>query len=478
MRCGARVQLALWFTALAGFTCAAAGGDPGVPAVGAAGPVGKAAVSGSNQRQTSEDAVTPAPYTYTLGGTWEQEWAVADRGGNQKFEALLEPRLDVRFRSGASLTAIARLRLDALDELGPSAQRPFNYSAVNGPWYNDGNAAIDLREFYLDMQLGGAYLRLGKQQVVWGESDGVKVLDVVNPQSFREFILKDPAASRIPLWTVNVELPAGPGGVLQLLWIPDTTYDELAESGTPYALTSPLVVPRRPPGMEVTLLEPDRPDRLIADSDAGARYRVTAGGWDVSLNYLYSYADFPVPFQRLQWRAGKPVGVMQPAYRRNHLLGATASSVFGDVTLRTEVAWNSDRWFTSSDRSAQGVEKSADIASVLGLDWQASASSVVSGQWFYNRALDHESTMERGQNEQIVSLLLQHSWANDAWEFRTLALHSLDYSDSLYQVKLKYWFSSAVELWVGADIFDGTGFGLFGQYDDHDRLLVGLQYGF
>ena len=212
MRCGARVQLALWFTALAGFTCAAAGGDPGVPAVGAAGPVGKAAVSGSNQRQTSEDAVTPAPYTYTLGGTWEQEWAVADRGGNQKFEALLEPRLDVRFRSGASLTAIARLRLDALDELGPSAQRPFNYSAVNGPWYNDGNAAIDLREFYLDMQLGGAYLRLGKQQVVWGESDGIKVLDVVNPQSFREFILKDPAASRIPLWTVNVELPAGPGG--------------------------------------------------------------------------------------------------------------------------------------------------------------------------------------------------------------------------------------------------------------------------
>jgi hypothetical protein len=42
-----------------------------------------------------------------------------------------------------------------------------------------------LRELYLEAEWGRSYLTLGKQQVVWGKADGLKVLDVVNPQSFR-----------------------------------------------------------------------------------------------------------------------------------------------------------------------------------------------------------------------------------------------------------------------------------------------------
>jgi len=49
----------------------------------------------------------------------------------------------------------------------------------------------ELREFYLETDWGKSYFTFGKQQVVWGKADGLKVLDVVNPQSFREFILED-----------------------------------------------------------------------------------------------------------------------------------------------------------------------------------------------------------------------------------------------------------------------------------------------
>jgi hypothetical protein len=414
----------------------------------------------------------------SFSGTWQQEWAVARHGGNQKFEAVVQPRWDVDFGNGMDLTTIVRLRLDTIGDLGPTVYRPFNYSSVNGPSYNTEHASIELRELYLDVPLGNSFLRLGKQQVVWGESDGIKVLDVVNPQSFREFILQSFDDSRIPLWMVNLELPVGREGSIQLLWIPDTTYYELAERGTPYALTSPLLVPRQPPGLDTVVLEPDTPDDPFGDSDAGIRYRSFVAGWDISLNYFYSYADFPVPFQRLEQGETGLVGVLDPDYKRNHLVGGSANNAFGDFSVRTELVWNSDRWFTSTDIARRGVEESAEISSIVGLDWQHSSSGLLSAQWFYSRVLDYRSAIERDKTEQMVSLLLRQTFDNENWEFTALALHSLDYDDSLFQLKLKYWFSSELEVWLGADIFDGRETGIFGQFDKTDRILMGLQYGF
>tara|TARA_R110002110_G_scaffold91264_2_gene237406 strand:- start:11219 stop:13063 length:1845 start_codon:yes stop_codon:yes gene_type:complete len=413
-----------------------------------------------------------------FGGTWQQELAVTQDDGAQKFEAIIQPRVDIAFANDVDLTAIARVRLDTVGDLGPDAYRPYNYSAINGPLYNTGYVGLELRELYLDIPVGSSFLRLGKQQVVWGESDGIKVLDVVNPQSFREFILDDFDDSRIPLWMANVELPVGREGALQLLWIPDTTYHELAEQGSPYALTSPLFVPSSPAGLDVLVQEPDKPDDVFGDSDIGARYRTFLSGWDISLNYLYSYADFPVPFQQLRLEGGVPLGVLAPQYKRNHLTGASVNNAFGDVSLRAELAYNSDKWFTSRDLSRQGVEKSAEVSSVIGLDWQFQSSGLLSAQWFYSQVLDYRTPMVRDETENMLSVLLQQGFLNDSWELRMLALHSLDYEDSMLQLKMKYWYSSQIEIWLGLDIFDGDSFGAFGQFDQRDRLLLGLQYGF
>ena len=235
-----------------------------------------------------------------FSGTWEQEWAIETRDlQSQKFEAIVEPRLDIGFSAGPSLVAIGRLRLDGVGDLGPDAQRPNNYASLNGPLYNDAHGELSLRELYLDIDGSWGLLRLGKQQVVWGQADGIKVLDVVNPQSWREFILDDFDDSRIPLWTANLELPVGENGTLQLLYIPDTTYHELAEPGTPFELTSPLLVPTPPEGVvNIDIRRPDKPDDPLGDSDAGARYSSFVGGWDITFNYLYHYHDLPVFYGR------------------------------------------------------------------------------------------------------------------------------------------------------------------------------------
>lgn len=430
---------------------------------------------GTLRRTTGTPAASEPPWDFS--GTWEQEWAVS-RDGNQKFEALVDPRLDLALGDVGSVSAVGRLRLDTVGDLGPDSRRPWNYSPVNGPWYNDRHASFELRELYLDTRLGNTYLRLGKQQVVWGQADGIKVLDVVNPQSFREFILDDFDDSRIPLWMANLEVPLGDASGLQLLWIPDTTYHELAEPGSPFELSSPLLVPVAPPGLPLRFEEPDIPDRLVADSDAGLRLRSHLGGWDLGLHYLYSYADFPVLFQSLARDEAGVYGLVEAEYRRNHLAGITASNVFGSVALRTELAWNSDTWVVGSNLDEGGVADSREFSGVVGLDWQWHSDRLLSAQWFHRRLLDHRDTMYRRASEDFLSLLWLENFANNSWEWRALGLYSVDDEDAMLQLRLRYWWRSDLEIWVGADWFDGEPLGLFGQFDRRDRLLMGLRWGF
>ncbi len=48
-----------------------------------------------------------------------------------------------------------------------------------------------LREAYVDTSVNDWDLRLGKQQVVWGTADGIKLLDMINPTDYR-FMVQDP----------------------------------------------------------------------------------------------------------------------------------------------------------------------------------------------------------------------------------------------------------------------------------------------
>lgn len=74
-----------------------------------------------------------------------------------------------------------------------------------------------LRELYLDSELAGWSLRLGKQQVVWGTADGIKLLDIINPTDFRELNQDTMEDSRIPLWMLNAERDIGDTGNIQFV---------------------------------------------------------------------------------------------------------------------------------------------------------------------------------------------------------------------------------------------------------------------
>lgn len=415
--------------------------------------------------------------TTTATAQWAENTAL---GHNQSMTLEIRPELLTSFESGARLTTIVRLRTEDNNQLGPNRLSLQSFSEASRPQIIGDSTELSLREFYLEIDWQNYHLTLGKQQVVWGEADGLKVLDIVNPQSYQKFILEDFEDSRIPIWIVNIEATLGAWDA-QLLWIPDQTYSALPKPGAQYAITSPQLAPSfelaTALGADITVAKINKPRRILRDSDGGFRFSRFWNGWDVSVNYLYHYHDLPVFEQIWDLTAPTPRVTVTPKYKRTHTFGGTASNAFGDWVVRTEVGWSNDRYFINDDPlSNKGIAKGQELAYVFGLDWSGIENTFISAQLFQSQFSNGNA--ERDRLESNATLLAQRLFWNNTLTVEVIWLSSLNSEDGLWRPKVTYEWRDDVKTWLGADLFYGDRKGLFGQFNDQDQLVFGIEIGF
>ena len=403
------------------------------------------------------------------------EWAIETNGGDsQKFDIVFEPGLELELHGQLRFTALGRVRTDLIGDLEPGRPAQSSVARPTRRWWPIDRTEAEIRELYVDVPINKWLIRAGKQQVVWGQADGLKVLDLVNPQSFREFILADFEDSRTPLWMVNLEGPFVFGMDLQLLWIPDTSAHELPESGAPFAFTLPSVT-----GVDVIIEEPDLPRDYLKDSDAGVRLSGFWGGWDLGFYYLYHYNDFPTISRSFAASLTGPQLRISPKYERTHVAGGSVSNAFGDFTLRGEIGYSTDRFFSVDDfNDFDGLARLGELSYVFGVDWSGLPETFVSMQIFQSMVDADPTGLRRQRFETSASLLVRREFMNDSLVFSLLWLHGVNQSDGLVRSRLEYDVDDSVNVWIGFDVFYGNKDGLFGQFDPLDRMVVGFEWNY
>jgi len=438
--------------------------------------------------EESETSAEPAPAVKTgfaerlrerlhISGTLDVESAIELRDGDlQKFEAVLDPKFEFSLPRDSELTIIPRLRWDPADHLAPGQPSQQSSSGYNRSLDVGDTIELELREAYVQTAIRDTFVTIGKQQVVWGEADGLKVLDVVDPQDFREFILDEFDDSRIPLWTVKAEIPIK-SATLQLLWIPDPTHHQIPESGATYEFISN--VPQAPPGVPVAMAGVDRPGNFITDSDAGAQLSAMAGGWDLTLNYLYQYDDIPVLYRTIDTGPGGASIAVEPTYERTHVIGGSFSNAFGELTLRGELAYKVDKRYSVDDSAdADGVTTTDEAGYVLGLDWFGFGETVLSLQFFQSILTENADGLLRDQVENNLTFLVQRDFLNDALVLSNIWIQNLNHGDGILRPSIRYEIRSGLEVSAGVDYFYGTDRGLFGQFGDATRVVLGVKVSF
>ncbi|MBV1877991.1 MAG: hypothetical protein KUG79_10160 [Pseudomonadales bacterium] len=397
-----------------------------------------------------------------------QSW---HQGSSQSSRLTARMDLSTALADNIRLTSKIRGQIFGPDELEPGEPDQQAVSPASKRRYPGSDVELELRQFYIDVGFKRSSLRIGKQQVVWGQADGLKLLDLVNPQDFRQFILAEFNESRIPLWMINVELFL-PNGDLQLLWVPDTSMHNLAESGALFAFTAPFV--NISTDIQIHFEGIDRPDNVIKDSDFGLRFSMFAHNWDLTFNYLYHYDDFPVLRQSINATGLR----IRPEYERTHSLGASASNAFGSFIFRSEIVVNSHK-YQSSVLTAQnkGVDDTPEVAYMVGLDWQGISKLFFSLQIFQSHLLA-DKDFNRDRVDSNLTLLARRQFMNERLRVEFLIIAHLNDGDKLIRLKSEFEMLSNTVISVYGDYFSGSSDELFGQFRHRNQVGVKLLLAF
>ncbi len=338
----------------------------------------------------------------------------------------------------------------------------------------DQRTDFDLREGILTLAGADFEVRLGRQQIVWGEAISTFVTDIVNPKDFREFVLPDFTELRIPLWALDAQYRLGPGVNLEVVWTPDTLHNKLPKQGAEFQF-APIPYRFRQPVVRL----PDNPDEFsVGRSEGGFRASVLRAGWDVALIY-YDQADkSAVLFQR---RVPQPPGpdaiVLEPRHPRLHVVGATLAKSLDAVVFRGEVAVTvGKRYETTDPLDADGVVRRDTIDYLLGVD--ATLFSAVDAALQVTQKVLTGSTTNltrpgvEGRVTTSVALRLGTSFLGGTLSPTVLFVVDANRADFRVSPRLDYQMAGSVTLSVGADIFEGPRHTLYGQFDRNDRVTL------
>jgi len=384
-----------------------------------------------------------------------------------QFEA--EPRWDFTLGERGSVTSSLRLRLDGRDELEPGSPAFAAYAPLSEPLKLGDAGTLELRDFFYERRLDRGLVRLGKQQIVWGRLDGIKILDVVNPQTFREFILDDLAQSRIGLWSAYADLTLGSWRA-EFAVIPDTTSHDIPEPGAWFELRAPRFrfgAPVASPGLP-TFTERDADP--LDDAALGLRLSRYFGGVDVSA-LLYSGRDHE-PLGRVSLDEGRPA--VEQYYRRREVLGLSAESSFGPVAWRAELSHQPGRMFNTRSVRGLAAEQLDQTTLGIGADVQLPLNVFANMQIVWDRIHDAPAGLIRPHEDQLVTLFLRRGFAYDTLRTEIRWYHSLTDHDDTFVATARYELSDTTSAYISSEWFQGTPVGLFGQFARQDRVHFGL----
>jgi hypothetical protein len=432
--------------------------------------------SGGNRETTPEKPGSNWLWTLTIRN--RTGWRTVQPRRVQMSRSYVEAKGLYRIDDNWSLTLEGRAHYDPVGRLGYPARL----------W-------LDPRQALVDGRVGRIDLKLGLQQVVWGQADGLRVLDVVNPLDYREFILEDFLDSRRPLWMARADIPVGPGS-LQLLWVPYFAPGRLPVSGNEFGLgLTPVLessmsessmsgssVMIGQPGdrpLSVLVNPAHRPGYRAGSSQAGARYQQTVGRWDLTANYFHGWEDLPTNYAGgLTTTPDRPpAAVFNPRYDRKEVVGGTATTSFGSLVLRVEAGLNRRKPLAVLPaRSQSGFTTASQFSSVVGLDYSFRPWLWISGQYFLQSAPFAPGPLVLPRHNHLASLYLRANFRRETLRPELFILTGLREKQYLFRPRLTRTLGDHWSLGLGLDLLGGNRQNPFGYFDQRDRLVIELKW--
>jgi hypothetical protein len=276
---------------------------------------------------------------------------------------------------------------------------------------------------------------------------------------------------RIPQWAARAEW-YGEDTHLEVIWLPAPEVDRIGEPGDEF-----YPFPFRYEGLGYQVLGEQRPSRTLSNSGVGLRWSMLLGGWDVS-TFVYRAPDTQAAYYRTLVPGATPTVVYEPRYDMATRIGGTLTKDVEGIVVKAELVHTSGRKFSLLELDAgNGLVELSTIDWAVGVDLTPADDWRVNGQVFQRAFLDYDARIGLDRNENGASLLVSHALTGRV-DAEFLGITSLNRTDRLLRAMLSWRPDAKTRVRAGVDVLAGHPLGLFGRFDDSDRVWAEYRYNF
>ena len=240
-------------------------------------------------------------------------------------------------------------------------------------------------EFFLQRSFDQHSIKLGRQTVVWGETSGNSVLDVINTTEFRDFNIIDIEDARLNQWMLVWDYFGENSNFSSFVNLyPE--FNPAAVRGSPFFFEP-----------EFNLTDYDRDSSMLFE--AGTQWRKSFEGSDISFMVAYLYEN-QLRYEDPEMRIGDAAAKTNDFF----LLGFSANRAIGKLLLNFDLAYSHDVLadsfnFPGTASLANPINLKKDqIGSSLGFEYAISNEQTVSLGIQAQMLLDEDEGLLPGQS--------------------------------------------------------------------------------
>lgn len=327
---------------------------------------------------------------------------------------------------------------------------------------------MELREAYLAYAKGNLDLRVGRQIVVWGVADALRLTDCVSPCDYTEFLAQDYDDIRMPVnalrtrytWrSVTFEAICNP--VADFFILPTDRHN-------PWALTLPSA-----PLPYTIDLESCKPEKRLRNMEYGGRITTNLSGIDFSLSVLRTWNKMPALSLTVSDN-GKSL-LVKGEYRRMTMLGADCSLPVGQFVLRGEAACYFD------EAQSRGVGKDVVCRNtyniLAGVDWYPGNDWNFSAQYCHKYTAGNLDGLSVYRHAALATARISKELMRNSLKLSTFAYVDVSNGGVFNRFSASYALNDQIELTTGYDFFHADK-GKFAMYKQNSEVWLKAKYSF
>jgi hypothetical protein len=320
---------------------------------------------------------------------------------------------------------------------------------------------IEFDDVYLIGSLGSKVdIKTGRQIVVWGKSDNVRVTDILNPLDNRVPGLVDVKNRRLPVTMTKLDYYIGDWNLSGIV-LHEVRFDKNPVFNSDFF-----------PGM-APLPPEDTPDVSLDNQQYALALNGIFSGWDLS---LYGAWVFDARAHLVRDALGRPY----LEHSRIAMAGFTSNIAVGNWLLKGEAAW-----FDGLEYANLPGDELSRLDIMAGIEYTGFSETLLSLEMVNRHLFDFDDRLEafpdlaQEDSLQTVATLVR-DFANDTIQFKMLlsifGSHGED--GALERFQLDYDLTDSVTVTGGVILYQSADEGVFSEIGDNDRLFLELTYEF